>query len=43
VARDTVEEKVIELQKSKRELVEAILGQEGLRDLTREDLALILS
>ena len=29
VARDTVEEKVIELQKSKRELVEAILGQEG--------------
>jgi superfamily II DNA or RNA helicase len=45
VARDTVEEKVIELQKSKRELADAILGQEGglLRDLTRDDLALILS
>ena len=40
VARDTVEEKVIELQKSKREFAEPILGQEGglLRDnLTRED------
>jgi len=45
VARDTVEEKVLELQKSKRALADAILLEDRslLRDLTREDLALLLS
>ncbi|HEV8112432.1 MAG TPA: DEAD/DEAH box helicase [Planctomycetota bacterium] len=45
VARDTIEEKVLELQQKKRELAEAILGgTEGtLRDLTREDLERLLS
>ncbi len=45
VARDTVEEKVIELQKTKRELAEAILGEDGrlLANLKREDLELLLS
>ena len=45
VARGTVEEKVLELQKTKRELADAILGADGslLRDLTRDDLALLLS
>jgi SNF2 family DNA or RNA helicase len=40
-----VEEKVLELQKSKRELADAILGGEGrvLADLKREDLELLLS
>ncbi|MEK6608803.1 MAG: DEAD/DEAH box helicase [Myxococcota bacterium] len=45
VARDTVEEKVLELQGSKRALADAILHEDRafLRDLTREDLALLLS
>jgi len=45
VARDTIEEKVLELQEKKRALAEAILGgTEGtLRDLTREDLERLLS
>ena len=45
IARDTVEEKVLELQKSKRDLVNAILGEDHsvLRDLKREDLELLLS
>ncbi len=45
VARDTIEEKVLELQHKKRSLAEAILGgTEGtLRDLTREDLERLLS
>ncbi len=45
VARDTVEEKVLELQKSKRALAEALILEDRgfLRDLTREDLALLLS
>jgi len=45
VARDTVEEKVLELQKSKRALADAILLEDRsfLRDLTREDLSLLLS
>jgi SNF2 family DNA or RNA helicase len=45
IARNTVEEKVLELQKSKRELADAILGGEGrvLADLKREDLELLLS
>jgi SNF2 family DNA or RNA helicase len=45
LARDTVEEKVAELQKQKRELVSALFGERatGVRGLTREDLDLLLS
>jgi SNF2 family DNA or RNA helicase len=45
IARDTVEEKVLELQKSKRDLADAILGEDNslIRDLKREDLELLLS
>ncbi|MBI4564164.1 MAG: DEAD/DEAH box helicase family protein [Planctomycetes bacterium] len=45
VARDTVEEKVLELQQSKRALAEAILLEDRgfLRDLTRNDLELLLA
>lgn len=45
VARGTVEEKVLQLQATKRKLADAILGEEGslLGDLTREDLELLLS
>ncbi len=45
VARGTVEEKVLELQKSKRELADAIINEENnvLRGLTREDLEQLLS
>ncbi len=45
IAKDTVEEKVLELQKSKRELAEAIISQDNrlIGELSREDLALLLS
>jgi superfamily II DNA or RNA helicase len=45
IARDTVEEKVLELQKTKRDLAAAIIGDENsmIRDLRSEDLALLLS
>jgi SNF2 family DNA or RNA helicase len=45
IARNTVEEKILELQKSKRELAEAIItGNNSLiRGLTAEDLQLLLS
>src|SRR5206468_6264187 len=45
IARDTVEEKVLELQERKRALADAIItADEGLlRTLTREDLELLLS
>jgi superfamily II DNA or RNA helicase len=45
IARDTVEEKVLELQDTKRALADAIISaDEGLiRTLTREDLELLLS
>jgi SNF2 family DNA or RNA helicase len=45
IARDTVEEKVLELQQKKRRLADAIISGDGsiLRDLTREDLEFILS
>jgi superfamily II DNA or RNA helicase len=45
IARDTVEEKVLELQKSKRDLASAIIGEDNslIRDLGREDLELLLS
>jgi hypothetical protein len=45
IARDTVEEKVLELQKSKRDLADAIINADNslIRDLKQEDLALLLS
>jgi superfamily II DNA or RNA helicase len=45
IARDTVEEKVLELQQSKRDLADAIITADNslLRGLTREDLELLLS
>ena len=45
IARDTVEEKVLELQESKRNLADAILKADSslIRDITREDLELLLS
>ena len=45
IARDTVEEKVLELQKTKRDLAAAIIGEDNslIRDLGREDLELLLS
>jgi SNF2 family DNA or RNA helicase len=45
IARDTVEEKVLQLQKHKRELADAIIGEDNatLRNLTSEDLDLLLS
>ena len=45
IARDTVEEKVLELQETKRELADAIINADNslIRTLTREDLELLLS
>ena len=45
ITRDTVEEKVLELQKSKRDLAAAIIGADNslIRDLRPEDLAMLLS
>ena len=45
IAKDTVEEKVLALQETKRALAEAILGGEGslISELKREDLELLLS
>ncbi len=45
IARDTVEEKVLALQQSKRDLADAVLSADavGLRHLEREDLELLLS
>ncbi|HWC98443.1 MAG TPA: DEAD/DEAH box helicase [Candidatus Sulfopaludibacter sp.] len=45
IARDTVEEKVLELQKTKRDLADALLGEDNslIRDLKKEDLELLLS
>jgi superfamily II DNA or RNA helicase len=45
VARDTIEEKILILQQSKRALAEAIISEENsiLRQLTPEDLDLLLS
>jgi hypothetical protein len=45
IARDTVEEKVVELQKTKRALADAIIGEDNalIRNLRREDLELLLS
>ena len=45
IARDTVEEKVLELQKTKRDLADAIISADNslIRNLRREDLELLLS
>jgi hypothetical protein len=45
IARDTVEEKVLELQKSKRDLAAAIISQDNslIRSLRKEELELLLS
>lgn len=45
IARDTVEEKVLALQQSKRELADAVLSADavGLRHLERDDLEMLLS
>jgi SNF2 family DNA or RNA helicase len=45
IARDTVEEKVLQLQDSKRKLADAIVRADAalIRDLRREDLELLLS
>ena len=45
IARDTVEEKVLELQKTKRDLAAAIISEDNsvIRNLKREDLELLLS
>ncbi len=45
ISRDTVEEKVLELQKSKRDLADAIVGEASRMSnaITREDLALLLA
>jgi SNF2 family DNA or RNA helicase len=45
ITKGTVEERVLELQKTKRDLADAILGQDNslIRDLQREDLELLLS
>jgi SNF2 family DNA or RNA helicase len=45
IARDTVEEKILDLQRSKRELADAILEGDGklISDLTADDLRMLLS
>ena len=45
IARDTVEEKVVELQQSKRQLADAILNADAglIRTLRAEDLEMLLS
>jgi SNF2 family DNA or RNA helicase len=45
IARDTVEEKIVQLQQSKRELAEAIVSEDKnfLAKLTADDLQLLLS
>jgi superfamily II DNA or RNA helicase len=45
ICQDTVEEKILDLQKQKRDLADAILEEKGnlLKDLTAEDLQMLLS
>ncbi|QOV87602.1 DEAD/DEAH box helicase [Humisphaera borealis] len=45
IAKDTVEEKVVQLQQSKRELADAIINADNslIRGLSREDLEMLLS
>ncbi|MEI6808145.1 MAG: SNF2-related protein [bacterium] len=44
IAKDTVEERMLELQKSKRDLADAVINANGsvLSNLTREDLEMLL-
>ena len=44
IAQDTVEEKVLELQRTKQDLADAIISADSslIRDLSREDLDLLL-
>jgi SNF2 family DNA or RNA helicase len=45
IAKDTVEEKVLELQSTKREIADAIINQDNslMRNLRSEDLEILLS
>ncbi|MBN2318558.1 MAG: DEAD/DEAH box helicase family protein [Acidobacteria bacterium] len=45
IAKDTIEEKVLELQATKREIADAIINQDNslIRNLSSDDLALLLS
>ncbi len=45
IAKDTVEDRILELQRSKRELADAIINADNslIRDLSREDLELLLA
>jgi SNF2 family DNA or RNA helicase len=45
IAKDTVEEKVLQLQETKREIADAIINQDNslMRNLAPEDLAILLS
>ena len=45
ISRGTVEEKVLELQKNKRELVQSIIGEDSsiIKNLTQDDLSYLLS
>jgi superfamily II DNA or RNA helicase len=45
IAKDTVEEKILQLQSSKRDLAAAIISEDNglIRDLKREDLEMLLS
>ena len=45
IARDTVEEKILELQKAKKKLAGAVLEGDGigLRDLKADDLRVLFS
>jgi SNF2 family DNA or RNA helicase len=45
IALDSVEEKVLELQKTKKDLAAAIIGADNslIKNLRREDLELLLS
>lgn len=45
IARETVEEKILQLQERKRELVEQLISAEGsfFKSLTKEDVQLLFS
>ena len=45
IARDTVEEKVLELQRNKRDLAAAVINEDNslIRDLKREDFEILFS
>jgi SNF2 family DNA or RNA helicase len=45
ITKDTVEERILELQKEKRSLADAIISADAslIRSLTAEDLTLLLS